>query len=131
MLPQEESLKILRKFLSTYNIEKVNSISVDTIIELARIVLTENVFMYDKKYYKQIRGGAMGSPFTMTLANIFMWDWEQQLVTDLHTSHELYGRYLKIIFAFLVSISLLYILLDILMMYSLHGMDHYQHFKHY
>ena len=108
MLPQEESLEMIRKFLSTYNIEKINSISVDTIIALARIVLKENAFIYDNKYYKQILGGAMGSPFTMTLANIFMWNWEQELVTGLHSSHELYGRYLKIIFQFLLLSSLLF-----------------------
>ena len=92
MLPQEESLKIVKKFLEAHNIEKVNSISADTIIDLARIVLTENAFFYDNKYYKQILGGAMGSPFTMTLANIFMWYWEKEFVADLHSSHEIYGR---------------------------------------
>ncbi|CAM2730563.1 unnamed protein product, partial [Rotaria socialis] len=33
-------------------------------------------FVYGKKFYRQIIGGAMGSPFTLTLANIFMWKWE-------------------------------------------------------
>ena len=102
MLPQEESLGIIRKFLATYNIEKINMITVDTIIDLARIVLTENAFFYKNKYYKQILGGAMGSPFTMTLANIFMWHWEQELVTNLHSTHELYGRYFHINLRFLL-----------------------------
>jgi hypothetical protein len=103
MLPQEESLDNLKKFLSYHNIEKVNTIQVDTIIQLARIVLTENAFIYDKKYYKQILGGAMGSPFTMTLANIFMWHWEKDLVVDLQSSNEFYGRY-DIIFDYLLKI---------------------------
>jgi len=34
-----------------------------------QIVIKENVFVYDKKYFKQILGGAMGSSFTLTLAN--------------------------------------------------------------
>jgi len=34
----------------------------------------------------------MGSPFTLTLANIFMWDWEQELVENQRNSNELYGR---------------------------------------
>ncbi len=50
MLPQEESLDILKRFLSVHNIEKVNTIAVDVIIQLVRIVLTENAFIYDKKY---------------------------------------------------------------------------------
>jgi len=96
MLPQEESLDILKKFLSVYKIEKINTIPVDVIIQLARIFLTENAFIYDKKYYKQILGGAMGSLFTMALADIFMWNWEKDFVADLHLSNEIYGRYDKI-----------------------------------
>jgi hypothetical protein len=68
MLPQEESLAILAEFLHEYQCEKVNGISIDTIVELARIVLEENVFIYSKKFYRQIVGGAMGSAFTLTLA---------------------------------------------------------------
>ncbi len=108
MLPQEGSLDILRKFLSHHNIEKVNTISVDTIIQLARIVLTENAFIYGNEYYKQILGGAMGSPFTMTLANIFMWHWETDLVTDLQSSNEFYGRYDDSIFDHLFKNSLFF-----------------------
>ena len=59
ILPQEEALDILRKFPSHNDIEKLNTISADTIIELACIVLTENAFIYDKKYNRQILSGAM------------------------------------------------------------------------
>ena len=75
MLPQEESLETIKIFLVEDQIETVNTISRDTTIELARIVLTENAFIYNTKYYKQVLGGAMGSPFTMTLADVFMWHW--------------------------------------------------------
>ena len=80
MLPQEESLNILMEFLHYYGYQKVKSIPLDAIRKLGRIVITENVFIYDKKFYKQIIGGAMGSAFTLTLANIFMWKWEKELV---------------------------------------------------
>jgi hypothetical protein len=66
--------------------------TIEAIEQLARIVLTENVFVYENKYYRQVIGGAMGSPFTLTLANIFMWDWEQELVENQRNSNELYGR---------------------------------------
>jgi len=46
--------------------------TIDAIEHLARIVLTENVFVYNNKYYRQMVGGVMGSPFTLILANIFM-----------------------------------------------------------
>ena len=67
--------------------------TIEAIETLARIVLTENIFIYNNKYHRQINGGVMGSPFTLTLANIFMWHWEQQLVEKQRHSNELYGRY--------------------------------------
>ncbi len=66
--------------------------TIEAIEQLASMVLTENVFIYENKYYRQVIGGAMGSPFTLTLANIFMWDWEQELVENQRNSNELYGR---------------------------------------
>lgn len=92
MLPQEETLSILAEFLREYHCEKVNGISIDTIIELARIVLQNNAFVSHNKFYRQIIGGAMGSPFTLTLANIFMWKWERETILSKLSRHELYGR---------------------------------------
>jgi hypothetical protein len=92
MLPQEESLDILIEFLLEYGYRKVKDIPLDAIRKLARIVLTENVFIYEKKLYRQVIGGAMGSAFTLTLANIFMWKWENKLVHRQNASNEIYGR---------------------------------------
>jgi hypothetical protein len=92
MLPQEESLNILEKFLVEHNYSKVQGISIDNIRRLAQIVLTENVFIYDKIYYRQIIGGAMRSPFTLTLANIFMWHWEKDFARHIISSGDIYGR---------------------------------------
>ena len=92
MLPQEESIRIVKKFLAHFNHTNVQGMTIEAIEQLARIVLTENVFIYQNKYYRQIGGGAMGSPFTLTLANIFMWDWEQKLVAHQRNSNEIYGR---------------------------------------
>jgi hypothetical protein len=92
MLPQQESLKILAEFLEEHHCHKVNGIAIETIVELARIVLEENVFVYKKKFYRQIIGGAMGSAFTLTLANIFMWKWQKQTILPKLPAHECYGR---------------------------------------
>lgn len=64
----------------------------DAIRKLGRLVLTENVFVCGDKYYKQIIGDAMGSPFTLTLANIFMWHWQKDLVRRQVAANEIYGR---------------------------------------
>jgi hypothetical protein len=92
MLPQEESLKILVEFLEVHGYTKVKGIDLATIKELATIVLEENVFVYDKKIYKQTTGGAMGSSFTLTLANIFMWKWQKEFIRRQDMTGEFYGR---------------------------------------
>jgi hypothetical protein len=35
----------------------------------------------------------MRSAFTLTLANIFMWKWEKELVRRQLAANEIYGRY--------------------------------------
>ena len=49
-------------------------------MQMARLVLNNNCFAYEGKYYRQVRGGAMGSAFTQTLANIYILEWENALV---------------------------------------------------
>jgi hypothetical protein len=92
MLPQERSLEILAEFLHEYGCEQVNGLTIDTIVQLARLVIEGNVFVYNNKFYQQIIGGAMGSAFTLTLANIFMWYWEKQTILPKLATHEIYGR---------------------------------------
>jgi hypothetical protein len=93
MLPQDKSLDILEEFLHEYHLEKeLQGISIKVIRELAEIVLKETAFFYGNKYYKQIVGGAIGSPFTLTLANIFMWKWENNTICKELGSNEIYGR---------------------------------------
>ncbi|CAF3852581.1 unnamed protein product [Rotaria magnacalcarata] len=98
MLPQEESLDILMKFLHAHGYRKVKGISIDTIKKLASIILKDNVFAYGKKIYKQTTGGAMGSSLTLTLANIFMSNWQKNIVDEQTKTNEFYGRYIDDIF---------------------------------
>ncbi|CAF4383889.1 unnamed protein product, partial [Rotaria magnacalcarata] len=70
MLPQEESLNILIEFLVQHGYQKVQNIPIDIIRKLALIVIKENVFVYEKKFYRQVIGGAMGSAFTLTFVRI-------------------------------------------------------------
>jgi hypothetical protein len=92
MLPQDEALNILMEFLHTHGQRKVQGISLDTIRKLAAIVIKENVFGYGKKIFRQVMGGAMGSSFTLTLANVFMWRWEKEFRRRKDISGEFDGR---------------------------------------
>ena len=49
-------------------------------MRMARLILDTNCFVYNNTYYRQVRGGAMGSAFTQVLANIYMREWKQDLI---------------------------------------------------
>ena len=99
MIPRDGALLILERFLCKYaNNGRIHGMTIDTLMKMARLVLDTNCFVYDDKYYRQIRGGAMGSPFTMTLANIYMLHWEQPLIEHQTLHNELYGRYIDDVF---------------------------------
>jgi hypothetical protein len=94
MIPRDGAILALQKFLSQHaENRRIHGMTIDTITRLTRLVLDTNYFLYENKYYQQIRGGAMGSPFTMTLANIYMLEWEQPLIEHQKAHNELYGRY--------------------------------------
>jgi hypothetical protein len=94
MIPRDGAILALQKFLHKHGENhRIHEITIDTITKLTRLVLDTNSFFYENTYFQQIRGGAMGSPFTMTLANIYMLEWEQLLIEHQKTHNELYGRY--------------------------------------
>jgi len=92
MLPQDDALNTLVEFLYEHGYRKVKGIALDIIRKLASVVLKENAFVYSKKIYKQILGGAMSSALTLTLANIFMWKWQKKFVDQQKLSGEYFGR---------------------------------------
>ncbi|CAF2892452.1 unnamed protein product [Rotaria sp. Silwood2] len=117
MITRDGALNSFVRFLRKHSKNgKISNLSINTIIRLARIVLDTNSFVYNGKYYKQIRGDAMGSPFTMVLANIYMLEWEQNLVEHQQAHNELYGRYAIVIKA--GNLFIRFPILDISMMFS-------------
>ncbi|CAF1417784.1 unnamed protein product [Rotaria sordida] len=99
MIPRQGDLEVLLQFLErNLRNNKIGTLRIDDIMRMARLVLDTNIFVYEKKHYRQIRGGAMGSAFTQTLANIYMLDWEQQLIHDQQVDQEIYRRYIDDVF---------------------------------
>lgn len=96
MIPRQGALAALARFCSKHsNQGKIGTLSIDHIMKMARLILDTNCFAYNNKYYKQVRGGAMGSAFTQVLANIYMFEWEQDLIQYQETQNEIYGRLVK------------------------------------
>ena len=93
MIPRQGALEALMRFLVQHlHRGRIGSLSINDIMRMARLVLDTNYFVYKDKYYLQVRGGAMGSAFTMTLANIYTWEWEQSFIEHQQACGELHGR---------------------------------------
>ncbi|CAF2661472.1 unnamed protein product [Rotaria sp. Silwood2] len=98
MVPQTEGVLSLKKMLDHLKLKRINGLKIETIIRLSRFVMQNNYFSHDGQYYQQIRGGAMGSPLTLTVANCYMFFYEQQIIKQIHNSGGLYFRYIDDIF---------------------------------
>ncbi|CAF4334013.1 unnamed protein product, partial [Didymodactylos carnosus] len=86
MLNQSRTIFYLRRFLQGDQLTALDG--------LINLVLKNNYFYYDNNYYHQIKGGAMGSSLTLSLANIYMKYWEKDLVEYQQSQNELYFRFI-------------------------------------
>ena len=66
-----EGLTSLRRDLELRDKKQISS---DTFIELAEIVLKNNIFQFDEKTFKQVRGTITGTKFAPLYAILFMAD---------------------------------------------------------
>jgi len=98
MIPQVEGVLSLKKILDYLNLKQIDDLKTEVIIRLARFVMTNNYFKYDGQYYHQIKGGAMGSPLTLTIANCYMFFFEQDILKQITNSFGLYVRFIDDIF---------------------------------
>ena len=93
VIPRNGGREALLRFLEKHSRQgKIGTLSIDHIWKMARLVLETNCFVYNDKYYIQVQGGAMGSAFTQVLANIYMFEWEQDLIQRQTSNKEIYGR---------------------------------------
>ncbi|CAF4103023.1 unnamed protein product [Rotaria sordida] len=98
MVPQTEGVLSLKKMLDHLKLKQIGGLKIETIIRLSRFVMKNNYFSYDGQLYHQVRGGAMGSPLTLTVANCYMFFYEQQIIKQINNSEGLYFRYIDDIF---------------------------------
>ena len=64
------------------------------LLQLLDINLTRNDFIFNNKFYLQIKGTAMGKKFAPAYANIFMANWEEEVFSKCHLKPLHYLRYL-------------------------------------
>ena len=77
-IPLNETIDICVKKLYLHNNMKVNGIGKQEFGSLLKLTTKESLFMFNKHYYRQIDGVAMGSPVGPTLANTKLCQHEDQ-----------------------------------------------------
>ena len=69
MIPQEGGPRVIKRLIEASGLKQMEGVKIEIILVLTRFVMTNNYFCLDGINYRQIRGGAMGLPFTLTMAN--------------------------------------------------------------
>ena len=79
-IPLSETCDIIEKKLhqGNYNLP----IKIELFVKLLKKAVTESVFLFNSKYYKQVNGCSMWGPLSPNLANIFMCDFESKCLTN-------------------------------------------------
>jgi hypothetical protein len=94
MIPRNGAIEALIRFVEKHSKDrKIGTLTIDTILRMARLIFNTNYFVYKGKYYQQIHGGGMGSAFTQVLANIYMLELEQDLIKHQAEHKEICGRF--------------------------------------
>ncbi|CAJ0952335.1 unnamed protein product [Ranitomeya imitator] len=77
-IPHDKGLLAVNHFLSTRGTQydRHNKF----VLEALKFCLTRNVFVFDRKYFHQLRGTAMGSPCAPSYANLLLGWWEEVAV---------------------------------------------------
>ncbi|CAF3851014.1 unnamed protein product [Rotaria sp. Silwood1] len=60
--------------------------------------MQNNYFKYDGQFYHQIKAEAMGSRLPLTIANCYMYFFEQNIIKQINNSFGIYVRYIDDIF---------------------------------
>ena len=63
-------------------------------------MLKNNIFQFDEKTFKQVRGTAIGSKFAPPYANLFMADLEEKILNASEEKLLIWWRYIDGIFLF-------------------------------
>ena len=92
---RSERLTSLRRFLELRDNKQISS---DTLIELAEIVLKNNIFEFDEKTFRQVHGTATGTKFAPPYAILFMADLEEKILSAFEEKPMIWWRYIDDIF---------------------------------
>ena len=88
------ALQVINSKMSTCtNFTNVCKIPTVKFIKILKFTLTNCIFCFNKKFYKQLQGAAMGSPVSPVTANIYMEYFESLAIHSSPTSIKWWLRY--------------------------------------
>ena len=94
-IPHSEGLTSLGRVLELRHNRQISS---DNLVELAEIVLKNNIFQLDEKTFKQVRGTAIETKFAPPYAILFMADLKEKIMSASEKKPMIWGSYLDDIF---------------------------------
>ena len=97
-IPHDEGLSALRKRL---NERDKKDVFTDTLVELAELVLKNNIFNFNERTLKQKRGTAIGTKFALPYSILFMAKLESKILEIVDNKPYLWWRYIDGIFFYL------------------------------
>ena len=96
-IPHDEGLAFLKDFLDS-RVDK--QVTTDTLIELAELVLKNNIFEFSDKTYKQIRGMTIGTKFAPPYCSTFYGSFRGKGLSKVKRNRMFGGGKLMIYFLF-------------------------------
>ena len=81
-------------------LNRIDKNIIDEIMSILKMILNQNYFQYNDKFYKPNSGVAMGSPLSSIMAEIFLQHFEQRIIKFLLEDKRIlyYNRYVDDIF---------------------------------
>ncbi|CAF4524154.1 unnamed protein product, partial [Rotaria magnacalcarata] len=90
----DHAVVALERLLHSYTFDHlIQGMTIDTIVQLVRLVLENQYCVLGKNLYRQRIGGASGSPLTIPLTYIYLFYWQQDSMNVFINKNELFGRY--------------------------------------
>ena len=94
-IPHEEGLSTQHKRL---DLRQEKDVTTSTLVELAEVVLKNNIFTFKEKTLKQKWGTAVGTKFAPPYSILFMAELEEEILSEIELKPYLWWRYIDDIF---------------------------------